>query len=147
MALRAQITGAIAEPVLRWTPKQQAVLDLRINATASVKNESTRQWEAVGDPLWVSISFWDQNAQHYNEILGKGDRVTVEGTLVLENYQKRDGTQGSNLSLRSPRLLGVIPKRGGSGQAEPAATTGAISYNPPTDDPWGTPAEQADAPF
>ncbi|WRS30072.1 single-stranded DNA-binding protein [Actinomycetaceae bacterium MB13-C1-2] len=151
MALRAQITGAITEPVLRWTPKQQPVLDFRINATASVRNKSTGQWEDVGSPIWVSVAFWEQEAQTLNEVLSKGDRITVEGTLVQETYQRRDGGEGNSLSLRFPKMLGVIPSRrwaDSQGSASPSATSGGASYSPPTDDPWGAPtSESSAAPF
>lgn len=149
MALRALITGAITEPVLRFTPKQQAVLDFRINATSSVRNKSTGQWEDVGSPIWVGVAFWDQDAHTFNDALKKGDRVTVEGTLVQETYQRRDGGEGSSLSLRFPRLLGVVPSRrtGPATGAVPAA--GGASYAPPSSDPWGAPAQSgpAEAPF
>ncbi|MFZ1383071.1 MAG: single-stranded DNA-binding protein [Scrofimicrobium sp.] len=160
MALRAQITGAITEPVLRWTPKQQPVLDFRINATPSVRNKSTGQWEDVGSPFWVGVAFWEHEAQILNEVLGKGDRVTVEGTLVQETYQKRDGSEGSSLSLRFPKMLGVIPSRrrtesGSDGgpsnpgeSATPAGSQGGASYSTPASDPWGAPApDDSEAPF
>lgn len=111
MALRAQITGAITEPVLRWTPKQQPVLDFRINATASSRNRATGQWEETGAPMWVSVSFWDQDAENLQHSLRKGDRITVEGTLIQEVYQRRGGGEGMQLQLRYPKLLGVIPSR------------------------------------
>ncbi len=147
MALRAQITGLISTPELRWTPQQKAVLELRINATASTFNESARQWEDVGAPLWVNVSFWDNHAQQYNEFLNKGDRITVEGTLVRENFTKRDGSEGFNLLLRSPKLLGVIPRRGSSASADASRPASGASYAPPSEDPWGAPSDTVEAPF
>lgn len=114
MSLRATVTGKIANPVLRWTGKQQAVLEIRIHATASMRDKDTGQWKDVGDPLWVSATFWDQEAEHLSGALNQGDRVSVEGTLVLESYQRRDGQTGMNHSIRSPRFLGVYPRRGDS---------------------------------
>ncbi len=111
MSFRGHVTGAIANPVLRWTGQQRAVLELRIHATASARDRDSGQWQDVGDPLWISASFWDQEAQTLADTLSQGDRVTVEGTLVLEGFQRRDGTSGVAHSLRSPRFLGVIPSR------------------------------------
>ena len=111
MSFRGHVTGAIANPVLRWTGQQRAVLEVRIHATAAAKDRESGQWQDVGDPLWISASFWDQEAQTLADLLGQGDRVTVEGTLVLESYQRRDGSPGVSYSLRSPRFLGVIPSR------------------------------------
>lgn len=145
MALRAQITGAITEPVLRWTPKQQPVLDFRINATSSVRNKSTGQWEDVGSPIWVSVAFWEHEAQTLKDVLNKGDRLTVEGTLVQETFQKRDGSEGTNLSLRYPKLLGLIPSRRNPSASPETADGAGPSYNAPTTDPWGS--ASADSPF
>ncbi|WP_099332707.1 single-stranded DNA-binding protein [Actinomyces minihominis] len=111
MALRALTTGVIADPVLRWTPQQKAVLDLRLNATASARDKVTNQWSDLGSPLWVGATFWDEEAKHLADVLHKGDRVTVEGTLVVETFQRRDGTEGHKYVLRFPRFLGVVPAR------------------------------------
>lgn len=111
MSLRAIVTGAIAEPVLRWTGKQQAVLELRINATASQRNRDTGEWSDIGSPLWVSATFWEKDAQYLAGVVHQGDRVSVEGTLIVETYQRRDGGTGSKHVIRSPRFLGVSPKR------------------------------------
>lgn len=111
MALRATVTGHIADPTLRWTAKQQAVLELRVNATAAEKDRNTGQWSDVGEQLWVSATFWDEEAQSLEGALNKGDRVTVTGTLVIESYKRRDGGTGQSYVLRYPRFMGVIPPR------------------------------------
>lgn len=111
MALKALVTGPIAKPVLRWTGQQRPVLELRIHATAAARDKVTGDWNDVGDPLWISATFWDQDAERYAETLNQGDRVTVEGTLILNTYQRRDGGVGTSLSLRLPRFLGLIPSR------------------------------------
>lgn len=116
MSFRGHVTGAIANPVLRWTGQQRAVLEVRIHATAAAKDRETGQWRDVGDPLWVSATFWDQEAQSLADTLNQGDRVTVEGTLVIESFQRRDGTSGIGHSLRSPRFLGIIPSRRSAGE-------------------------------
>lgn len=111
MALKALVTGAIADPVLRWTPQQKAVMEMRVNATASSRDKTTGNWSDMGSPLWVSATFWDDEAKHLSHMLHKGDRVSVEGTLVVETYHRRDGGEGIRYVLRFPRFLGVIPSR------------------------------------
>lgn len=118
MSLRAQVTGPIANPVLRWTGQQRPVLEVRINATASMRDKNTGEWSDIGDSLWVSASFWDREAERLSEFLGQGDRVTVEGTLVIESFQRRDGGPGVSHSLRMPRFLGLIPRNREASQAE-----------------------------
>ena len=133
MSTKITVTGMIAEPALRYTPQNKAVLEVRINATASQRSKQTNQWEDIGSPLWVGVTFWEDEATHLANILSKGSRVTVEGVLVNETFEKRDGGEGSKLVVRFPKFLGVIPKqpRGGSQQANTA------SFTTPTDDPWG----------
>lgn len=128
MALRAVATGMIAEPVLRWTPQQKAVLDLRINATASARDKASGQWADIGGPLWVGATFWDDEAKHLADILSKGDRVSIEGTLVVETFQRRDGTEGQKHIIRFPRFLGMIPGRRQS--AEDAGAYGGAAQSP-----------------
>ncbi len=146
MALRAQITGAITDPVLRWTPKQQPVLDLRINATASQRDKSTGRWEDIGAPFWVSVAFWDQEAQHLEDVLNKGDRITVEGTLVLETYQRRDNTEGTRFTLRYPKLLGIVPRRSGTLYTGSNPVLKGSSPAHTEAEPWETAAPLADRP-
>lgn len=122
MSLRAQVTGPIANPVLRWTGQQRPVLEVRLNATASIRDKNTGEWGDIGDPLWVSATFWDREAEHLAELLGQGDRVTVEGTLVIESFQRRDGAAGVSHSLRLPRFLGVIPRNRESSPSEEFST-------------------------
>ena len=111
MSFRGHVTGAIAEPVLRWTGQQRPVLEIRIAGTASQRDKDSGEWNDVGSPLWLSATFWDTEAQRLADMLSKGDRVTVEGTLVLETYQRRDGSPGVSHQLRGPRFLGMIPRR------------------------------------
>lgn len=140
MALKAVVTGVIAEPVLRWTPQQKAVVDLRVNATASNRDKVTGQWSDIGAPLWVGAAFWDAEAQHLADVLHKGDRVSVEGTLVVEAFQRRDGSEGQRYSLRYPRFLGVIPAR-----RRDTGDRGAPYFSgPPTGEiPLGSPPPEA----
>ncbi len=127
MALRAVATGAIADPVLRWTPQQKAVVELRLNATASNRDKSTGHWSEMGAPLWISATFWDDEARYLSSVLNKGDRVSVEGTLVLETFHRRDGSEGLRYVLRFPRFLGVIPSRKAeAAEAQPQVDTGSI---------------------
>lgn len=125
MSLKAQVTGMIAEPVLRYTGKQQAVLELRINATASARDGETGRWNELGDPLWVSAQFWEARAESLAQHLQKGARVTVEGTLVVESYQRRDGGTGVAYKLHRPQFLGVIPPQRGSSEGARSGFGGA----------------------
>ena len=162
MALTAQAVGHIAEPDLKFTNSGKAVLELRINVTARRKDRQTGEWADDGAPNWVGATFWEREAERLAEILRKGDKVTVIGTMVKETYQKRDGGEGVKDVLRFPTLLDVVskadrsnaPQRSqeaaggaygggqytGQGQQFPQPQMGAQSA-----DVWG--ANQGGAPF
>ena len=154
MSAKVTVTGGIAEPRMRYTQAGKSVLELSIAGTYSRKDKNTNQWEDVGSPLWLSTSFWEEEAERLADALSKGDRVSVEGILVLEEFQKRDGTPGQKLVLQSPRFLGVVPRRQAntsqpSYSPAPATNTGGYGGAPAgvqVYDPW---AQQGamDAPF
>ena len=127
MALKAQITGFIADPQSRKTADFRDVLQLRINATLSTRDRETGEWSDVGEPLWVGASFWDQQAVELAELLNRGDRVTVEGSLTVRSYQRKDGTTGIDHELHFPRFLGVIPSRRNDSSGSDPANSGAYS--------------------
>ena len=135
MSMSTITTGRIAEPELRFTTNSKALLELRIAATRSQKDKTTGQWSDDGAPLWVAATFWEDEAQRLADALHKGDQVTVSGDLVLEEYQKRDGTPGQKHVLRFPRFLGVVPRRQNTAYGSQQAST--ASFGTPANDPWG----------
>ena len=88
----------------------------------------------------MRASFWERDAEHLASFLHKGDKVTISGDLVVEEYATRDGSQGSKLVVRFPRFEGVIPKR----TAKPIQQANTASFTTPANDPWGdsTPTPQ-----
>ena len=163
MALTAQAVGHIAEPDLKFTNSGKAVLELRINVTARRKDRQTGEWADDGAPNWVGATFWESEAERLAEILHKGDKVTVIGTLVKETYQKRDGGEGVKDVLRFPTLLDVVSKadRSNAPQRSQEAAGGAYAgrqytgqgqqfTQPQTgaqSDPWATGNDRGPVPF
>lgn len=128
MSARIVATGAIANPELRWTPQQRAVLELRFCATARTYSKVTNEWSDAGSALWLSASFWDEEAQNLANLLVQGDRVTVEGTLVLETFQRKNGDEGTSLEIRNPRFLGYLPGR----RHQEAESSAGAADDPPS---------------
>ena len=141
MSTKVTVTGNVGqEPELRYTPQNKAVLEVSVNGTRSQKDKQTGQWSDDGGQLWVRASFWERDAEHLASFLHKGDKVTISGDLVVEEYTTRDGTPGSKLVVRYPKFEGVIPKR----TAKPIQQANTASFTTPVDDPWGdsTPTPQ-----
>lgn len=139
MSMETTITGNIAEPQLKFTSAGKAVLEVRVNATRRTKNRETGEWADDGAQLWVSATFWENEAEKLAEILHKGSKVTVSGGVVMEEYQKRDGGRGQKLLIRNPRFLGVLPKASNRPQEARTAANTPDPYQTPTNDPWGAP--------
>lgn len=146
MSMETTITGNIANPELRFTQQGAAVLELRINGTRRAKNKQTGEWADDGAQLWVSATFWENEAEKLAEVLHKGSKVTVSGGVVMEEYQKRDGNRGQKIVIRNPRFLGVIPSASNRPQEARTAANAPDPYTQPTNDPWGAPGAGG-APF
>lgn len=112
MSARVTATGNLGDkPEVRYTPNGKAVTTLSIAATSTRLNKDTGRYEDNGDPLWIKVPFWGDEWTYLADILKKGDRVSVDGDLVLRSFQRNDGTNGSSLELRFPRFLGTVPRR------------------------------------
>ncbi len=68
--------------------------------------------------MWVSCSIWGKRATSLEPYLHKGQRVTVSGSLRLEEYQGTDGTQKTQLRMTVDQL--DLPPRGDGQQASAA---------------------------
>jgi single-strand DNA-binding protein len=111
MSAHITVTGNLGQdPELRWSQQGKAILGLSIGCTPRRLNKQTNEWENVGEDVWVRATFWEEEAQRLVEVLRKGSKVSVEGTLSRRVYQRSDGGQGESLELVGARFLGVVPK-------------------------------------
>lgn len=82
--------GADAE--LRSTQSGEKVLSFRVANDVGFGERKTTQW--------VECSLWGRRGEAIAQFLTKGKQVCVSGELSLREFQKRDGTAGSGLSVR-----------------------------------------------
>jgi single-strand DNA-binding protein len=142
MSFRGVVTGNLgSDPELKWTQQGKAVLGVSIGCTPRRLNRQSNEWENVGEDVWVRATFWEEEAQRLVEVLRKGSKVSVEGTLSRRTFQRNDGGQGESLELVGARFLGVVPK--------PTQQQSRPAHQPAQqDDPWrGGPQQQAGQPF
>jgi single-strand DNA-binding protein len=96
--------GADAE--LRTTQSGEKVLSFRVANDVGFGERKFTQW--------VDCSYWGKRGEAIANYVKKGDKVTVSGELKLEEFQRRDGTPGSKLSVRVNDMdLGSGPREGG----------------------------------
>lgn len=109
MTATVTIEGGISEPTIRYTQTGKNLLEFGIGCTPRRKNKNTNEWEDDGDPLWINVTLWNDDAERYADLLHKGDRIIATGTLARETFTRRDGVEGERLLLRFPKIA-LIPK-------------------------------------
>jgi single-strand DNA-binding protein len=82
------------DPELRYTPNGVAVCDIRLATTPKV--QLGEEW-LEKETLWFKVACWRELGEHVAESFKKGDRVIVQGKLLQETYERRDGTTGLTL--------------------------------------------------
>lgn len=127
MSAHVTVTGNLGQdPELKWSQQGKAILGVSIGCTPRRLNSQSNEWENVGDDLWIRATFWEQEAERLAEVLRKGSKISVGGTLSRRVYERRDGGHGESLELTGARFLGVVPKA----QQQPAPAPAAQQ------DPW-----------
>lgn len=82
--------GADAE--LRTTQSGEKFSSFRVANDIGFGDRKTTQW--------VDCTYWGKRGEAVNQYIRKGAKVTVSGEVKLEEFQRRDGTPGSKLSVR-----------------------------------------------
>lgn len=126
------IGNLTADPQLRYTNSGRAVCTYRIGATESRKNQDTGQWENVGEPLFVDIDFWDEDAEYYATRAKKGQRVTWHGDGVIRETWEKDGRSGEMFKIKNGAVSIWKPRN----QTNPPTGNGQGQWGTPTDNPW-----------
>ncbi|MFI5883522.1 single-stranded DNA-binding protein [Streptomyces sp. NPDC051554] len=94
--------NVVADPELRFTPSGAAVANFRIANTPRTFNRDTNEWKD-GDPLFLGVSVWRQQAENVAESIRRGDRVIVVGRLTQRQYEK-DGERRSSYEIQADEV-------------------------------------------
>lgn len=99
---RVMLLGNLgADPELRVTQGGQAILKLRLATTESyVDRENVRKERTE----WHSITLWGKRGEALAKILGKGDRLFVEGRIETSSYEK-DGEKRYRTEVVATNIL------------------------------------------
>ena len=94
-----------ADPELRMTGSGQAVLNMRLATTESYLDKNKARQERTE---WHNVVVWGKRAEGLIKILGKGDRILVEGGLRTSSYEKDgDKRYKTDVVATNVVLLGV----------------------------------------
>jgi single-strand DNA-binding protein len=108
------------------------VANFSIAHQARRKNPQTREYEDVGETLWVRIAQWEADADLTEKYLRKGTLVRVEGEPVLKPWEK-NGKSGVTLELKFAKWS-IIPRQSreqAPTQSQPSAPAGGDVWNKP----------------
>jgi single-strand DNA-binding protein len=131
-----------ADPELRVTPGGQAVLKLRLATTESYLDKSNTRQERTE---WHRITIWGKRGEGLAKILGKGDRLFVEGRIQTSSYEKNGEKRYSTDIIATNVILsggGRRREEGGGDQPRSSAPRGG---SPPSS--GAEPQEEAGGDF
>lgn len=135
MAVETVTTGTLVkDPEIHYTQSGIVITSLRIGATRRAKDKSTGRWNDDGAPLYVSASLFGEENRYVADVLKKGDRVAVTGTMTLREWHTGE-REGIDHDLRNCRLCGYIRKAdrdGGGLEQYQAGQLGQAAANPLT---------------
>ena len=110
MSAEITVTGNLTrDPEPANTKTGELIVRLGIAATRRQFDKKTNEWVDDGAPLYLSASFFGDSYEYIMGIVGKGDQVTVSGSLVLREWESNKGA-GKSLEIRFPKFLGYMKK-------------------------------------
>ncbi|PEY47077.1 hypothetical protein CN359_30450 [Bacillus thuringiensis] len=110
MSAEITVTGNLTrDPETAKTKTGELIVRLGIAATRRQFDKKTDEWTDDGSPLYLSASFFGDSYEYIMGLVGKGDQVTISGTLVLREWESKKGS-GQSLEIRFPKFLGYMKK-------------------------------------
>jgi single-strand DNA-binding protein len=113
------------DPEVRYIPSGAAVANLGLAVNRRYKDKSG-EWK--DDTCFVTVVFWQKQAELAKQYLHKGSAVYVEGRLESRSWDTKEGEKRSTIEVRGDRIefLDKVARR------EEGAT--ADSYAGPRED-------------
>lgn len=110
MSAEITVTGNLTrDPEPAKTKTGELIVRLGIAATRRQFDKKTNEWVDDGAPLYLNTSFFGDSYEYIMGLVGKGDQVTISGTLVLREWETKKGS-GQSLEIRFPKFLGYMKK-------------------------------------
>lgn len=110
MSAEITVSGNLTrDPETSKTKSGELIVRLGIAATRRQFDKKTNEWTDDGEPLYLNASFFGDSYEYITDLVGKGDQVTITGTLVLRSWESKKGS-GQSLEIRFPKFLGYMKK-------------------------------------
>lgn len=106
-------------PELRHTPSGVAVTDLSIANNRYVKRKQGEGYDTY--TTFAKVTLWNKMAERFAAQLQKGDMVFVEGQLVDDSYEDKNGQKhNGRLKIDNVTRLNPLVKAKSNTSATPA---------------------------
>ena len=110
MSAEMTVTGNLTrDPEPAKTKTGELIVRLGIAATRRQFDKKTNEWADDGAPLYMNASFFGDSYEYIMGLVGKGDQVSISGTLVLREWDSKKGV-GQAFEIRFPKFLGYMKK-------------------------------------
>ncbi len=105
------ITGNLTkDPELRYTPKGDAVVTLRL--------ASNRKYKDRDETCFVNVVVWGKRAENCNSYLKKGSPVFIEGRLQSRSWEGKDGKKQYAIEIVTEDIRFLDRTKEGTSQEE-----------------------------
>ncbi len=109
-----------ADPELRRTQSGQAVMRCRLATTSQWRDKDGTVQERTD---WHTVVLWGKRGEALARLLGKGERIGVEGRLRSRQWQTPEGERRTSVEVEATDvvLLGEGRRRRSEGDGAEAA--------------------------
>ena len=100
-----QLIGYLgADPETKTLDNGNQLAKLSLATNESYKN---KEGERVPKTEWHRITAWGNNAKYANDYLKKGDLVAVEGKLVNNQYETKEGEKRYSTEIQVNQFVSL----------------------------------------
>ncbi len=129
------------DPEMRYTPNGTPITNFPM---ATSRKWTDASGQVKEETAWFRISVYGKQAENCNQYLSKGQKVLVEGNLVVDEksggprvYTRKDGSAGASFEVRASTVRFLSRKGEGTdgGSNAPVSTpTGPIGVDSLTEE-------------
>ena len=91
-----------ADPELRRTQSGQAVLRCRLATTSRWRDKDGELQERTD---WHTVVLWGRRGEALSRLLGKGERIGVEGRLRSRQWQTPEGERRTSVEVEATDVV------------------------------------------
>jgi single-strand DNA-binding protein len=91
-----------ADPELKYTQGNQAVLRIRLATTESYMSKAGERQQRTE---WHTVILWGRRAEALSKILSKGRTICVEGRIQYRQWEDREGNKRYSTEINATNVL------------------------------------------